>query len=203
MFFLWAAFGYLLGSLLPGYFIFLILKRDDIRNFDFPGTAGTFRQLGSFWGFVVLVLDVLKGFLAFAVPSWFGAVTVSVWASSLASVAGHCWPLYLHFNGGAGVATLGGVALGASPFSFLIGNATGVLIATALLPFNRHTHLGPMWINIQNFVSVIVGLAMLAFFALEWFWLVVSGCVIVGLRALQKEHQIKMGQSVSAPNQKK
>ncbi len=203
MLLLWAAFGYLIGSVLPGYVIFSVLRGKDIRGFDFPGTAGTFRQLGAFWGFLVLVLDIAKGFLAFAVPAWFGATTVSIWASSLAAVAGHCWPVYLQFNGGAGVATLGGVALGASPTSFLIGNAAGVLVATALLPFNHHTHLGPMWINIQNLISVIAGLVMLAFLAPERFWLVVSGCVIVGVRALQKERQIKRGQSVPAPSPKK
>lgn len=106
------ALGYLLGSVPFG----LILT----RQFD----AGDLRQIGSGnigatnvlrtgrkgLAAATLLLDAAKGFLAVWLAwRWFPTVAP---LAALGAVLGHCFPIWLKFNGGKGVATTLGVALG-------------------------------------------------------------------------------------------
>ncbi len=89
------------------------------------GATNVARALGSKWGYICFVLDVLKG----AVPTAIMGVLLRRWQmdnSALgflawalvgsAAVLGHVFPVYLKFKGGKGVATSAGVALAVWPF---------------------------------------------------------------------------------------
>jgi len=108
--------SYLLGSLPTAYLAGRMLKGIDIREHGSGnvGASNTFRVLGRTPGICVLVIDILKGFLAVAVISrvlgvsgTFGIVLVGV-----AAVCGHNWTVFLGFRGGKGIATSLGVLIG-------------------------------------------------------------------------------------------
>lgn len=98
------------------------------------------RVLGKGWGILVFVLDFAKGFIPVylwkhVVSSYsFNGVDGSLWWSSgilvlvgLATILGHTYTCFLHFKGGKGVATTGGVLFAISPLVAVISVAYWVL----------------------------------------------------------------------------
>ena len=86
------------------------------------------RVLGKGPGTVVLLLDILKGWVAvFLFPKWWSA-PYSLFQESLlypiligaAVIAGHNWTIFLRFRGGKGVATSFGVFLALAPLVCLL-----------------------------------------------------------------------------------
>src|SRR5688572_24146880 len=80
-----------------------------------PGTSNVMRTLGRGPAVMVFVGDTLKGVIAAAIGAFLiaDADPLSPWAfaTGLAAVVGHCYPIYHGFKGGKGVATGGGVLL--------------------------------------------------------------------------------------------
>lgn len=114
------ALAYLLGSIPTSVWLSKHLYNKDIREFG-SGNAGatnSFRVLGKKAGIVVLLVDLLKGFIAVKL-AYFSAYTpyselfVSLQVFlGIAAVLGHIFPLYAGFRGGKGIATLFGMILG-------------------------------------------------------------------------------------------
>ena len=98
-----------------------------------PGTSNVMRTLGRGPAVMVFVGDTLKGVIAAAVGAFMiaGADPLSPWAfaTGLAAVVGHCYPVYHGFKGGKGVATGGGVLLFCVPIVAVILTATWALVA--------------------------------------------------------------------------
>ena len=115
--------SYLLGGLMPGYWLVLLRRGADVREHGSGGTGATNvgRVLGP-WGFgLVLVLDAAKGALAVWLARHFAAdCGWAPWACAFAVLLGHVWPALLSFRGGKGVATLVGAWLVLLPASFLL-----------------------------------------------------------------------------------
>jgi glycerol-3-phosphate acyltransferase PlsY len=132
-FLLFPVFGYLLGSIPWALWITRLVKGVDVRDSGsgHVTTTNTIRQAGWVAGFIVLILDIGKGFLpvyfAFSagLPDWLVALTGAL------TVVGHCWPIYAQFRGGMGLATTAGSLLAINPLSFPIGIA--VLVSLVLL----------------------------------------------------------------------
>ena len=112
--------AYLLGSVPNAVWIGKLFYNIDVREFG-SGNAGatnTFRVLGKRAGIPVLILDVLKGFLAvlFAYFSGFKPGSEPFVNFQLvlgvAALLGHIFPLFVGFRGGKGVATYIGVVSG-------------------------------------------------------------------------------------------
>lgn len=125
--------AYLLGSLPTGYTAAKLLKGIDIREHGSGSTGATnvLRTLGKGPGFLVLVIDTLKGVLAIALVHWsfnFAAsqnlipatVNPATWLPSIIALAGifailgHSKSIWLGFTGGKSVATSLGVLLAMS-----------------------------------------------------------------------------------------
>jgi glycerol-3-phosphate acyltransferase PlsY len=122
---LYALLTYLLGSLPTGYIFFLITEKKDIRNFGSHSTGATnvLRVKGWKFALPVLAIDILKGAIpVFIALRLFEDQGFSVICAFLA-VIGHCFPVYLKFKGGKGVATTVGVyaALAFKPFLLSLG----------------------------------------------------------------------------------
>ena len=87
------------------------------------GATNAMRALGKSWGFVVLVLDVLKaGLPVWLAREWGELETLpqgETWLAgvALAAVCGHIFPVYLRFRGGKGVACALGTLLVLAPAS--------------------------------------------------------------------------------------
>jgi acyl phosphate:glycerol-3-phosphate acyltransferase len=120
--------AYLIGSVPTSVWISRSMFNIDIRDYG-SGNAGatnTFRVLGSRWGTVVMLIDLLKGLLAvklaFILPFYaendFARTNFQI-GLGLAAVLGHIFPIWADFRGGKGVATLLGLVIGISPISAL------------------------------------------------------------------------------------
>jgi glycerol-3-phosphate acyltransferase PlsY len=128
---LWVLAGYLLGSVPTGVLLGRLSGRDPRRaGSGNIGATNVTRTMGKAWGAFTLVVDVLKGLL----PTLFAARTGDPWLApvvGLAATVGHCFPIWLRFNGGKGVATaFGAMAALAWPvavFSALLWVVVAVL----------------------------------------------------------------------------
>ncbi|MBK9121431.1 MAG: glycerol-3-phosphate 1-O-acyltransferase PlsY [Phycisphaerales bacterium] len=126
--------AYLLGAIPFGLLIGMT-RGVDIRTLGSRniGATNAGRVLGRKWGYVCLVLDILKGFAPTLLASlWLTHAAgpqrqLLLLGVAAAAVLGHVFPVYLRFRGGKGVATTVGVALGLWPvytlamFAALIG----------------------------------------------------------------------------------
>jgi glycerol-3-phosphate acyltransferase PlsY len=119
--------AYLLGSIPSALLISRKFFGIDIRDYGSGnmGATNTFRVLGSKYGTIVMVLDILKGVLAVGLynflPNYFGAEhelqrTNFMIGLGLSAVIGHIFPIFANFKGGKGVATLFGMVLAIQPF---------------------------------------------------------------------------------------
>src|SRR5688572_26236869 len=101
--------GYALGSIPFGLLLALAAGKGDIRQVG-SGNIGATNVLrtGSKWlAAAVLLLDAGKGFLAvWLVGRW---LPEALALGALGAVLGHCFPVWLRFKGGKGVATTAGV----------------------------------------------------------------------------------------------
>jgi acyl phosphate:glycerol-3-phosphate acyltransferase len=117
---LWIGIGYLLGSIPFG----LLLTRAngiDIRTVGSGniGTTNVLRTGNKALAAATLLLDAGKGAAAVLLGQQFGGVEAGMLAG-IAAFLGHCFPIWLGFRGGKGVATLLGVALAAVPLAGII-----------------------------------------------------------------------------------
>lgn len=116
---LFAAAGYLVGSLPFGYWLVRLVEGEDIRRQGSGniGATNVWRTYGRRLGIPVVLLDVAKGFA----PALAGLAVGGEWAGVLAGAAamvGHARPLYLRLGkGGKAVATAGGVTFALAPLA--------------------------------------------------------------------------------------
>jgi len=135
--------AYLLGSIPTAVWVSKKFFGIDIREHG-SGNAGatnTFRVLGKNAGTLVMIVDMLKGFLAVKLSvlshySWHPSpseefVNLQV-VLGLAAVVGHIFPIWAGFRGGKGIATLFGMILGIQPLVAisLVGVFMLMLLAT-------------------------------------------------------------------------
>lgn len=114
--------GYLIGNFSPAY---LIGKR---RGYDVrkegshnAGATNTLLLAGKYAFFLTVLLDILKAFLACRLcRALFPELSVAEQLGGVFCVLGHMFPVVLHFHGGKGLASLGGIVLSWSLKWFLI-----------------------------------------------------------------------------------
>jgi acyl phosphate:glycerol-3-phosphate acyltransferase len=116
------AAAYLLGSIPFGLILAKLFAGSDIRKAGSGniGATNVARVAGPAAGILTLALDVVKG----AAAVWLAArfTDQSSTAMTLAAVGaliGHCFPVWLKFKGGKGVATALGVFLVLAPMAAL------------------------------------------------------------------------------------
>jgi len=104
--------SYLLGSIPSAYIAGRLLGNIDIREQGSGnvGTMNTREVLGWPAAAAVFVCDLGKGMLAVYINHWTGTGTILLAAMA---VLGHCYPLWLGFRGGKGLATALGAFLAA------------------------------------------------------------------------------------------
>jgi len=116
--------AYLIGSIPTALIISRKLFDIDIRDYGSGnmGATNTFRVLGSKYGTIVMVIDILKGVIASSLytflPFYSGNElerTNFIIGLGMAAVIGHIFPIFAGFKGGKGVATLFGMVLALQP----------------------------------------------------------------------------------------
>ena len=104
--------GYALGSIPFGLLLALATGQGDIRKIGSGniGATNVLRTGKKGLAAVTLLLDLGKGLVA-VLLAWRFLPDVAAFAA-LGAVLGHCFPVWLRFKGGKGVATLAGVCFG-------------------------------------------------------------------------------------------
>jgi glycerol-3-phosphate acyltransferase PlsY len=167
--------AYLLGGICTGYYLFRFRTKEDIREYGSGavGARNVGRMLGRTGFAATLLGDTLKGVLAVALARQSEITAPAVSLVVVAVVAGHIWPLPLHFRGGRGISTAIGAYLAYDPMlALLLLGITGVLMvfrrglvlsglaAFMVLPFAAHVLEMP-----GHTVAAVAGTAVMILFA--------------------------------------
>ncbi|TCO75181.1 glycerol-3-phosphate 1-O-acyltransferase PlsY [Marinisporobacter balticus] len=115
-YFLLMILGYLTGSIPFSYLTAKFLGNIDIRSHGSgnSGATNVLRTLGAKAGAIAFILDFLKGFILAVIGKNLLGIQGGVIASTFV-VIGHCYPFFLGFKGGKGVATAGGTIFALYP----------------------------------------------------------------------------------------
>lgn len=139
------ALAYLIGSIPVG--VMVGRARDvDVRQAGSGniGATNVARTAGKGLGALVLFADALKGALpmlaALALDLGSRAGPYAITLVGTAAIAGHCYPVWLRFRGGKGVATALGVFAVADPVAIAVAVATFAAVFRA----TRYVSLGSM-----------------------------------------------------------
>jgi acyl phosphate:glycerol-3-phosphate acyltransferase len=148
--------AYFLGSIPFGYLIVRAKEGADVRETGSGGTGATnvTRRAGKKAGLITLLLDAAKGVTAVLVARLFLADDFGInwWvaAASVLAVVGHCFPVWLGFRGGKGVATGVGVFLALSPLAVAIALVVFIFVVFV----TRYVSLGSIAATIMFPVCV-------------------------------------------------
>lgn len=153
--------SYLLGSVPFGLVMARLIKGVDLREVGSGniGATNAMRVLGRPLGLVAFLLDFGKGLIPTLLLAPHAAAldgTTPYLAAALcgtAAVIGHCFPIYLRFKGGKGVATGCGAIVGVDPLIFVFSG----LVWVACLAATRYVGLA----------SISMGLAFPIFAAVR------------------------------------
>lgn len=114
--------SYLIGAIPTGVILTRLVGGTDIRNTGSGniGATNVYRVAGRKLGIITLLGDCLKGVIPLLIAQQgFNLTEQGIAMVALAAFIGHCYPVYLGFKGGKGVATALGIFLILSPVSVL------------------------------------------------------------------------------------
>ncbi|WP_299772682.1 glycerol-3-phosphate 1-O-acyltransferase PlsY [uncultured Tateyamaria sp.] len=147
---LWAVIGYLLGSIPFGMVLARVMNLGNLREIGSGniGATNVLRTGNKLAAALTLLLDAGKGAAALLLARMIAGAEDAAQIAGLAAMLGHCYPVWLSFKGGKGVATFLGlltalhwpVGLGAC-IAWLIGaglsriSSMGALVAAASCTF--------------------------------------------------------------------
>ena len=133
--------AYVLGSIPFGLILAKLFGGTDVRKGGSGniGATNVARVVGPVAGILTLILDVAKGSAAVLLAAELSQVSATwMMIAALAALVGHCFPVWLKFKGGKGVATAAGMFLVLCPLAFLGSVILFVLVVT----FWRYVSLG-------------------------------------------------------------
>lgn len=165
---LWAVIGYLLGSIPSGVILARMMNLGNLRDIGSGniGATNVLRTGNKKAAVLTLLFDAGKGALAVFLAARFAGFDAAQLAGLMAFI-GHCFPVWLKFKGGKGVATYIGIfAMLAWPVGLM---ACGIWLVVAVV--SRYSSLAAIlmagWLPVAIFftgfaslfaVSVILGL---------------------------------------------
>ncbi|MBN8554798.1 MAG: glycerol-3-phosphate 1-O-acyltransferase PlsY [Deltaproteobacteria bacterium] len=152
IFYLLLFFAYMFGAIPFGLLFGRLFADIDVRQFGSGniGATNVNRVLGRKLGAATLLCDVLKGLISVLLAKILlgNDDPVAIAWVGMAAFLGHCYPIYLKFDGGKGVATTFGVLAVLSFKACLVGlaawliavkitriSAMGALTASVIIPF--------------------------------------------------------------------
>ena len=162
-------FGYLSGSLCSAIIISKIFNLPDPREGGSknPGATNVLRLSGKRNAAIVLLADILKGFIPVIIAQLVDAGVDVVSLTGFAAVMGHMFPIFFKFKGGKGVATAMGTFLGMNLIFGTIIIATWLLVAKlshyVSLASIAAIMLAPFYaIALTNYTSVFMPLLVIS-----------------------------------------
>lgn len=133
--------AYFLGSIPFGLLLTRAFGRGDVRKVGSGniGATNVARAAGILAGVFTLMLDVAKGAGAVLLAERLSNDRATwMMVAAFAALLGHCFPVWLKFKGGKGVATAAGVFLVLSPLACL----AAVIVFLLVVIFWRYVSLG-------------------------------------------------------------
>jgi len=149
--------AYLIGAIPVGFLVARAAGGTDIRRSG-SGTIGAtnvLRTLGTGPAVLTLVGDIVKGYLAVRVALAIGPEAWTAAGGAVAAIVGNCWPVFLRFRGGKGVATGLGAFLALIPWA--VGPAAVLWIAVTAV--SRYVSMA----SVVACLSVPVGALLLGY----------------------------------------
>ena len=117
---LWLLGAYLVGAIPVGYVVARVLGVDIRRRGSGNiGATNVLRTAGWTPAIATLLGDIAKGYVATWIGSWAGGGPAWAGAAAVLAVIGNCWPVFLQFRGGKGVATALGAFLRVTPWALI------------------------------------------------------------------------------------
>lgn len=161
--------AYLIGSIPFGFILSMLFGHGDIRQIGSGniGATNVLRTGNKALAALTLILDGGKGAVAVVILSLlFQAPAMLV---GLFAILGHCFPVWLKFKGGKGVASTIGVLLAAAPWTgilvcvtwgivagFFYYSSLAALSALALSPVFTVIFYGPVPALVNVLISALV-----------------------------------------------
>lgn len=126
--------GYLIGCINPAALIGrkkkVDLKQEGTGNL---GATNTALVLGKKAGYFVLIFDMLKSIFSYKMAKViFTRLPYAGLIAGIGVLLGHCFPVFMHFQGGKGLASFGGLVLAHDPLLFAILLTLGIGAAFAM-----------------------------------------------------------------------
>lgn len=109
---------YLIAAIPTGIVLSRLMGSEDIRQKGSGniGATNVYRVAGKLAGILTLLGDTLKSLLPLLVfKIWLAPTPAQLGVACAVAILGHCYPVYLKFRGGKGVATALGIFLVLSP----------------------------------------------------------------------------------------
>jgi acyl phosphate:glycerol-3-phosphate acyltransferase len=171
---------YVLGSIPFGVFMAKLFGGGDIRRAGSGniGATNVARVVGPLAGVLTLLLDAAKGWVAvWLAAGWTHGEALTMVLAGLFAMLGHCFPLWLRFRGGKGVATAAGVFLALCPAAMLAATilfllvvgfwrfvSLGSIAAAAALPLLIYLLWAPHFAPPQSVTLVSLAIATLVIY---------------------------------------
>jgi glycerol-3-phosphate acyltransferase PlsY len=127
---LYAILSYLLGSFPTGYVLFWLSEKKDIRNYGSQaiGATNVLREKGWKLALPVAIFDIAKGAIPVILALKFFPDKRFAFFCGFLAILGHCFPIFIRFKGGKGVATALGAYLALAPVAALLSVAVFVIV---------------------------------------------------------------------------
>lgn len=138
---LWAVIGYLLGSIPSGIILARVMGLGNLREIGSGniGATNVLRTGSKKAAALTLLFDAGKAIVAILLARFFAGDDAAQ-VAALAAFIGHCFPVWLGFKGGKGVATYFGIILVIAPISGLV--ACAIWLTTAAI--SRYSSLAAL-----------------------------------------------------------
>ncbi len=145
--------GYILGSvptgLLVGWAYRVDVRRVGSGNI---GTANVMRAAGKWAAVFTMLGDMLKGLVPVVLARSLIEDEWIIAAVALAAIVGHCWSVFLGFEGGKGVATGAGTSIGLAP---VVGLGLFAFWWVVVL-VSRYTSLGAISVMVLSPIAFVL-----------------------------------------------
>lgn len=181
---LWAAIGYLAGSIPTGLILARVMNLGNLREIGSGniGATNVLRTGNRKAAALTLLLDAGKGAVVVLAARQLAAEDAAQ-LGALMAFLGHCFPVWLRFKGGKGVATYFGILLAVSWQIGLIAGVIWLLVAAV----SRYSSLAAL--VTAGWIPLVVGFLTLG----EMFFLSAALCLLIYVRHWGNIQRLRKG----------
>jgi glycerol-3-phosphate acyltransferase PlsY len=181
---LWAVIGYLAGSVSGGMILARVMNLGDLRNIGSGniGATNVLRTGNKKAAVLTLLFDAAKGAIVVVLARLFAAEDAAQIGALMAFI-GHCFPVWLGFKGGKGVATYFGILFAVN---WVVGLAAGAiwLMVAALSRYSSFAALVT-----AGWIPLVIGFITTG----QMFFLSAALCFLIFIRHLGNIKRLRNG----------